>query len=153
MKVNKMASKNWTEQELNKVRELWADHASTKEISEALGRSRNSVIGAAHRLGLPMHKNSFQRGRRTAKKTTPKIRYRYVRTVPLPLPAPAPLLTAIEPVPFMELREHHCRAVIGSSHDLHGLALFCGLPKVDGTSWCAYHADLYFRRDGDVRSS
>lgn len=50
----------WSDEELAMLRRLWADNLPTKAIAIALSsrrggahRSKNAVIGAAHRLGLP----------------------------------------------------------------------------------------------------
>ena len=42
----------WTESRLAKLRELWDKKLSISKIGEALGVSRNSIAGKAHRLGL-----------------------------------------------------------------------------------------------------
>lgn len=74
---------------------------------------------------------------------------------PAPVAAPvAPLLTefvpgfdegeALEPgapVPLVQLREHHCRAIVGRGAD--GLATFCGVPKTSG-SYCAEHGRMFY---------
>jgi hypothetical protein len=44
----------WTGSETVRLRELWANpELSCAEMGAQLGRSKNSVIGQAHRLGLP----------------------------------------------------------------------------------------------------
>ncbi len=44
---------SWTEERVEKLKELWSQGMSASEIAEALGDvSRNAVIGKAHRLGL-----------------------------------------------------------------------------------------------------
>jgi GcrA cell cycle regulator len=43
----------WTEERVNKLRELWGQGMSASEIADLLGNvTRNAVIGKAHRLGL-----------------------------------------------------------------------------------------------------
>ena len=43
----------WTDERLNELRKLWAEGLSISQIGEALGVSRNSIAGKAHRMGLP----------------------------------------------------------------------------------------------------
>ena len=43
----------WTAQRDDQLRALWASGLPTKAIGAAMGISKNSVIGRAHRLGLP----------------------------------------------------------------------------------------------------
>ena len=44
---------NWTEERVQRLKDLWAQGLSASEIADALGDiSRNAVIGKAHRLGL-----------------------------------------------------------------------------------------------------
>jgi len=44
---------SWTEERVEKLRELWGQGMSASEIADLLGNvTRNAVIGKAHRLGL-----------------------------------------------------------------------------------------------------
>ena len=44
---------SWTEQKVNKLKELWGKGNTASQIAEILGGiSRNAVIGKAHRLNL-----------------------------------------------------------------------------------------------------
>lgn len=43
----------WTCAQLDTLRAEWADGTSAAEIGRLLGRSKNAVVGKAHRLGLP----------------------------------------------------------------------------------------------------
>lgn len=43
----------WSDERVEKLRQLWGQGMSASEIAEALGNvTRNAVIGKAHRLGL-----------------------------------------------------------------------------------------------------
>ena len=44
---------SWTEEKVNKLRELWGKGQTANQIAEIIGGvSRNAVIGKAHRLNL-----------------------------------------------------------------------------------------------------
>ena len=44
---------SWTEEKVNKLRELWGKGQTASQIAEIIGGiSRNAVIGKAHRLNL-----------------------------------------------------------------------------------------------------
>ena len=42
----------WSAEEVKKLAEMWGRGKSSREIGTALGRTRNMVIGKAHRLGI-----------------------------------------------------------------------------------------------------
>lgn len=50
-----MATTPWTEEETEKAKALWRAGATAAAIAEQLGRTKNSVIGRMHRLGLGNH--------------------------------------------------------------------------------------------------
>lgn len=43
---------NWAPSEDETLRQMWADMKPASEIGRILGRSRNSVLGRAFRLGM-----------------------------------------------------------------------------------------------------
>lgn len=43
----------WTEEEISRLRELWDEGHSTLEIGRRLHKTKNQIIGKAHRLDLP----------------------------------------------------------------------------------------------------
>ena len=48
---------NWDNQRIEKLKKLWAEGKTAKEIAIIFGDiSRNSVIGKVHRLGLTSHR-------------------------------------------------------------------------------------------------
>ena len=60
---------SWTEDRVNKLKELWGKGNTASQIAEIIGGvSRNAVIGKAHRLNLSSkiktrNSNQFQRNK------------------------------------------------------------------------------------------
>lgn len=48
--------KEWTEEEDSRLRFLWAGELTGTKIGEAMGKTKNAIIGRANRLGLPPRK-------------------------------------------------------------------------------------------------
>ena len=59
----------WTDERLEKLKELWKQGLSISQIGEALGVSRNAIAGKAHRMGLPKRPSPISR----AKTEKPKV--------------------------------------------------------------------------------
>ena len=53
----------WTDERLEKLKELWMQGLSISQIGEALGVSRNAIAGKAHRMGLPKRPSPISRPR------------------------------------------------------------------------------------------
>ena len=69
--TGKRAMFDWSEQEDETLKKLWADGLSAQAISDQMtGRSRNSVIGRVHRLALSGRKKTVSTQPR---KTRPKV--------------------------------------------------------------------------------
>ena len=47
-----MSDQEWPTEEVARLRQLWADGVRTRVIGESLGRTKSSIIGKAHRIGL-----------------------------------------------------------------------------------------------------
>src|SRR3954471_17128857 len=89
-RVNTNPQKNavpfWTEARVGLLRAQWALGTSVREIARLLGSTRNTVIGKAYRMKLPMHAGSVfhpdaprKRAERKAKETKPRGRARVLR--------------------------------------------------------------------------
>jgi len=137
----------WHESDDNRLKELWISDAPTRVIAlEFPGRTKNSVIGRAHRLGLPP--KDIRRTRDARATTVPRVREKKVaaqKKMPIYVLPPPPSVVTGDGVPLRSLKPHHCRDVIGyraiNSHT--NVPLYCGAPKHKHSSFCEYHYKLY----------
>src|SRR6476620_11751788 len=54
---------SWTEERIERLKQMWNDGASASQIADELGGvSRNAVIGKAHRLGLEQRPSPVKPG-------------------------------------------------------------------------------------------
>lgn len=91
---------NWTDENIETLRQLWAEGHSTAEIGRRMRCSKNAVVGKAHRLGLTPRPSPIPvKGDKPVKSKpvrlqgniTPSQVYR------LPKPAPTAVRLAIGP--------------------------------------------------------
>ena len=43
---------SWTDEDIERLKKLWSEGHSTAEIGRLIGKSKNAVVGKAHRLSL-----------------------------------------------------------------------------------------------------
>src|SRR6056300_1714892 len=58
----------WTDERLEKLKELWTQGLSISQIGDALGVSRNAIAGKAHRMGLPKRPSPISKAAAEVKK-------------------------------------------------------------------------------------
>lgn len=129
----------WTDEQLDRLSQLWADGLSATEIFPKLNSefgtifTRSAVLGKVHRANLPMRVDRPQ-----GSGLKPRVRAHHA--------APAPEI-ADELIPFeqrrtlLELNEHTCRWPVGEPRE-PGF-FFCGGPVVEGP-YCPGHARRAF---------
>ncbi|MEO1275782.1 MAG: GcrA family cell cycle regulator, partial [Pseudomonadota bacterium] len=88
----------WTEERVEKLKELWAEGMSASKIAKELGGvTRNAVIGKIHRLGLSNRAASPANGTTAAPEEAPTTQAPEPAAPaarPEPEPAPAPVVVA-----------------------------------------------------------
>jgi|TARA_R110002096_G_scaffold309403_4_gene503982 GcrA cell cycle regulator len=122
----------WTEDRVEKLRELWDKGLSASQIAKELaeGVTRNAVIGKAHRMGLasrpsPVKSDPAKRAAAAAKK----------KTVASKEPTRAAPVSG--KVSILDLTESMCKWPIG--HPGEPNFHFCGKPSQPAFPYCANH--------------
>ncbi len=138
----------WTDAAKQKLKELWPYMAAEDIALQFRGATRNSIIGKAHRLGLPskkkISKNPDKKPR--ARRKNPMV----VKVQPKPKPVPVkPEPPRGNLIPFTKMKWNTCRSVeeYGPDEDGRVLALYCSNPKTAVDSFCEYHKKIYYRQD------
>ena len=140
---------SWTEEKVNKLRELWGKGSTASQIAEIIGGiSRNAVIGKAHRLKLSANiikrprvnstNNSFFEKKDNIQRKSRKIKFRSLL-----------LDKDFEPAKNLtleELNEDTCKYMEG--HPNESSSSFCGRKNVEKFSYCPLHLIVVFQPRG-----
>ncbi len=139
---------SWTEEKVNKLKELWGKGSTASQIAEIIGGvSRNAVIGKAHRLNLSSQikpRSSIQ-SQKVLNKNDTSINLRGKR---------GKLKTLLldknfEPAKNLsleELTEDTCKYMEANPNEPN--ASFCGRKTVEKFSYCPLHLMVVFQPKG-----
>ncbi|MDA9544883.1 hypothetical protein ACM43_10270 [Bradyrhizobium sp. CCBAU 45321] len=131
----------WDDAAEEALRRWVAEGASSSVIADAMHRTRSAVAGKIARLKLKRPEGLSPMTKATTKQP-PKSEAQIV-LAPKPEHKLAPVeATSGKPVPFLQARGFHCRAVLDERGE-DGLAVFCGAKKRLGSSWCPKHHHLF----------
>lgn len=140
----------WNKFDLDELRRMWAAGLSTPAIARAMGRSKNSVVGAAHRAGLPGRPSSIVRGE--ARRAAPPPARAGKITLPVEAPVAVPALAGA-PVAVPPVTALAATRIIPCQWPTEGRAesgrrcwTFCHADSLPGRSYCADHARIAFVR-------
>ena len=130
----------WTEERIADLKRMWTAGHTVSCIGNALGVSKNTVIGKAHRLKLPSRSSPIRLS------TSPRR----------PKPAPmAKRVTKVKPKPILRLARprNGAPACLWPSGDPGEAEFhFCGAETVPGKPYCPEHcARAYVARRRDDR--
>ena len=140
---------SWTEDKVNKLRELWGKGQTASQIAEIIGGvSRNAVIGKAHRLNLSSKirtRSSAQIQKKSNNNENNNINFkgRRARFKSLLLDKnfePAKNLS------LEELNENTCKYMEGNPDEKD--SSFCGRKNVEKFSYCPLHLMVVFQPKG-----
>lgn len=159
----------WGEYDTKTLTALWEAGMAASAIGKEMGRTRNSIIGRAHRLGLSRRGKTLLKadGRskaiRKRKPKAPKQVKLWVKPRP-PAPWRQKETVIVKPdgskkVSLLQVRDYQCRAIVEYADGKLEGAICCGeavtVNRYTGQpiSWCAYHHSIYFEppkegRDG-----
>ncbi len=140
---------SWTEEKVNKLRELWGKGQTASQIAEIIGGvSRNAVIGKAHRLNLSSKiktRSSVQLNKNYEKDQNSQIKFKGRRGKFKSLI----LDKNFEPAKNLsleELTEDTCKYMEGNPNEKD--ASFCGRKNVEKFSYCPLHLMIVFQPKG-----
>ena len=139
---------SWTEEKVDKLKELWGKGNTASQIAEIIGGiSRNAVIGKAHRLNLSakiikksrnISSKNYNFKERNLQRKSKKFRFSSLL-----------LDKNFEPAKNLkleELTENTCKYMEG--HPNESSASFCGRKTVEKFSYCPLHLILVFQPRG-----
>ena len=140
---------SWTEEKVQKLKELWGKDKTASQIAEIIGGiSRNAVIGKAHRLNLsakiktrnsvPQHGVDKGRQKIPSDKRIRKSKFKSLL-----------LDNNFEPAKNLsleELTDKTCKYMEG--HPDEPSSSFCGRKTVEKYSYCPLHLMIIFQPKG-----
>ena len=138
---------SWTEEKVNKLKELWGKGNTASQIAEIIGGiSRNAVIGKAHRLNLEARAPSKQ-----SSSSRSKDNKQVVRRNPAPMSRKAKFQSILldknfeaeNPKSLEELTEETCKWPIG--HPNEEKFYFCGRKPESDFPYCKLHVLYAFQ--------
>ena len=130
---------DWSEENIERLRQLWAEGHSAATIGLMMRCSKNVVVGKAHRLGLPGRASPIIRD--GAQKRAPKPAERRL-AVSEAVRLPKPERRLDRPVRLSMAPGEGCRFPIGMPKE-PGFR-FCDAPPMEGSSYCPEcHAICY----------
>lgn len=140
---------SWTEEKVEKLRELWSKGHTASQIAGMLGdTTRNAVIGKAHRLNLEERAPSkaVKAERKTSIKNQPRIKASVSRKSKFQSILLDKNFEAEKPTSLENLTDQTCKWPVG--HPSEESFYFCGRNPVDHFPYCKLHVLYAFQPKG-----
>jgi GcrA cell cycle regulator len=136
----------WTMERVDELKTRWANNETYSEICRAMGaKSRNAVIGKAHRLKLFRLAAAMPK-RRTAKRANAGNLVLRLRGIVKMTEIPAPPVFD-NPKLLLALRDGDCR---WPGTGAGAAMLYCAAPAVDGKAYCLAHCRIAYVKPGSI---
>ncbi len=143
---------SWTDEDIERLKKLWSEGHSTAEIGRLIGKSKNAVVGKAHRLNLaarpsPIRKSSVTPKAVETPKTIPETPAA-VEAAPL---AASPMQTL---QPKSKAKGPACQWPYGHPDD--PAFKFCLREVQPGKPYCPEHSQIAYipaNRKGEAREA
>ena len=140
---------SWTDEKVNKLRELWGKGKTASQIAEIIGGvSRNAVIGKAHRLNLSIKikaRPSSNLNKNYIKNQSEQIKFKGKRGKFKSLLLDKNFEEA-KNLSLEELNEETCKYMEGNPDEKD--SSFCGRKTVEKFSYCPLHLMIVFQPKG-----
>ena len=140
---------SWTDDKVNKLKDLWGKGQTASQIAEIIGGvSRNAVIGKAHRLNLSSKikaRSSGQQFKENTKNQNNQIKYKGRRSKFKSLLLDNNFEEA-KNLSLEELTENTCKYMEGNPDEKN--SSFCGRKNVEKFSYCPLHLMIVFQPKG-----
>jgi len=141
----------WTDENVEKLRQLWDEGLSASEIAKRLGITKNSVVGKVHRLCLTARQSPIKNKDVPETKVEPVVE---IAPQIIEEKVEVEIVEEVKPivekrykrspnnVKLMELDSHTCRWPIGDPRDED--FCFCGKKVRSGKTYCDEHSAIAY---------
>lgn len=136
----------WTPEQQEQLLTMAAQGFSASEIGDAVGRSRNAVLGRCFREGISLQDiNQWAKDKTVVTKRN-RVKQNLMKVVTRPKftwqDRIAPVSTKPLRISFIDLEPSECRYILGKTAG--AATVYCGLPVVEPHSYCVEHCRTCF---------